>query len=279
MTENKFGTYALSGWRTKLLTFAQSLPANWLGKRLALICRKLVLKNGPSIIDASIDNMHFRLHMRDNVSERKFLFLPQFFDRFERTLLSQELTPASTFIDIGANAGIYTLTAAATGARVIAIEPNPVVLERLQFNLAVNQLSHLVSTIQKGVSDQTGSFALTLDTSNLGGSSLVSDRCGPSLTIECVLLLTILQEQGVTQIDALKIDIEGAEDRALLPFFNQAPTSLLPKLIIIENSEAQWGVDLPTLFKQKGYQCLKRTRMNSIWKLLGKSAPATFHYI
>lgn len=267
MSATDFGKYALTGWQARLLSFAQNLPANWLGKRLALICRKLVLKNGPAIIDAEVDNIQFRLYMRDNVSERKLLFLPQFFDRFERKLLNQVLTPASTFIDIGANAGIYTLTAAAKGARVIAIEPNPVVLERLQFNLAANQLSHLVSTIQKGVSDQTGSFALTLDTSNLGGSSLVSDRCGPSLTIECVLLLTILQEQGVTQIDALKIDIEGAEDRALLPFFNTADLSLYPKIIIIENSESQWQQDLPGMLQHKGYQRIQRTRMNSVWQL------------
>lgn len=267
MVETDFGRHMLSHWRATLLAFAQKLPANWFGKRLALICRKLVLKNGPAIIDATIDGIHFRLHMRDNVSERKFLFLPQFFDRFERDLLKQVLTASSTFIDIGANAGIYTLTAAATGARVVSIEPNPVVLERMQYNLAANHLSERVSIIQKGVSDVPGTFELTLDTSNLGGSSLLSNRSGPSLMIECELLMSILQEADVRQINAMKIDIEGAEDRALLPFFNEAPTYLFPKLIIIENSESQWQTDLPALLKHKGYQRLKRTRMNSVWQL------------
>ena len=267
MTENTFGTFALSGWRAKLLSFAQSLPANWFGKRLALICRKLVLKNGPDIIDATIDHLHFRLHMRDNVSERKFLFLPQFFDHFERQLLQQVLTSSSTFIDIGANAGIYTLTAAAAGARVVSVEPNPVVLDRLQYNLAANQLTERVSIIQKGVSDADGSFELTLDTHNLGGSSLLANRSGPSLMIQCSLLLSILQEADISHIDALKIDIEGAEDRALVPFFKLTPATLYPKWIIIENSEAQWQTDLSALFKLKGYHCLKRTRMNSVWQL------------
>jgi FkbM family methyltransferase len=266
MIINDFGKYSLTGWRARLLKLAQTMPANWLGKRLALVCRKLVLNKGPDIIDSSIDQIRFRLHMRDNVSERKFLFLPQFFDNDERALLNQILTPTATFIDIGANAGIYTLTAAAAGARVIAIEPNPAVLERLQFNLAANQLSHLVSPVQKGVSDTTGSFELTLDTSNLGGSSLVSRRAGPRLTIECALLLSILLEEGVTQIDALKIDIEGAEDRALVPFFNTADASLFPKFIIIENSETQWQQDLPALLLKKGYARIKRTRMNSVWQ-------------
>jgi FkbM family methyltransferase len=266
MTENKFGTYALNGWRASLLNIAQSLPANWLGKRLALICRKLELKNGPPIIDASIDNIHFRLHMRDNVSERKFLFLPQFFDCLERDLLKRRLTPSSTFIDIGANAGIYTLTAAATGARVIAVEPNPVVIERLKTNLAMNQFQNRVEIIQKGVSDQKGSFELMLDSTNLGGSSLLAKADGPHLVIECEALLPLLNECGITQIDALKIDIEGAEDRALLPFFTTATPALFPELLIIENSHAQWKTDLPELFQQKGYRLVKKTRMNSIWQ-------------
>jgi FkbM family methyltransferase len=266
MSEKDFGYYSLTGWRAKLLSFAQNLPANWFGKRLALICRKLVLKNGPPIIDATIGNIHFRLHMRDNVSERKFLFLPQFFDSFERDLLKQALTPCSTFIDIGANAGIYTLTAAASGARVIAIEPNPVLIERLTTNLKINSYENRVSIIQKGVSDQKGHFELMMDNTNLGGSSLIARNNGPCLMIECDTLAQLLNEASITRIDALKIDIEGAEDRALSPFFNKADASLFPKFLIIENSDTQWQTNLPELFRQKGYQLLKRTRMNTIWQ-------------
>lgn len=267
MATDDFGKYSLNGWRARLLKLAQTMPANWFGKRLALVFRKLVLKNGPAIIDCTINKIRFRLHMRDNVSERKFLFLPQFFDVFERQLLQQALTNQSSFVDIGANAGIYTLSAAATGARVLAIEPNPVVLKRLHFNLSANQLKDKVITVQKGVANAKGSFELNLDPNNLGGSSLVHvNRCN-SLTIECDLLEKILIDAGINKVDVLKIDIEGAEDQALVPFFETAAPSLYPNILIIENSDQQWQHNLPDLFESKGYQRIKRTRMNSIWKL------------
>ena len=272
MNTNDFGTYTLEGWHARLLKLAQAMPANWFGKRLALVCRKLVLKNGPDIIDSTIDRIHFRLHMRDNVSERKFLFLPQFFDVDERRLLNQELSNDSIFVDIGANAGIYTLTAAATGATVLAIEPNPEVLERLHYNLTANGLSKQVTTLQKGVVNAKGAFELKLDPRNLGGSSLVASHSGPSVTIECDLLENLLIDAGITRIDILKIDIEGAEDQALIPFFQHAPAKLYPDWIIIENSAAQWQHDLPAMFQSKGYQLVKRTRMNSIWRLSAQAS-------
>lgn len=264
-----FGTYALSGWRAKLLGFAQGLPANWIGRRLALLSRKLVLKNGPDIVDATVENIRFRLYMRDNVSERKYLFLPQFFDAFERAELRRRLTVQSVFVDIGANAGIYTLTAAAAGARVISVEPNPVVLSRLQYNLAANDLLDKVTPVQKGVSDAKGTFDLVLDDTNLGGSSLVATRSDRALQIECDLLQNILQDNGIEKIDAMKIDIEGAEDRALFPFFEAAPESLFPSILIMENSPGQWQRDLPGLLKQKGYRIMQTTRMNVIWEKSG----------
>lgn len=270
MATDDFGKYSLNGWRASLLKLAQRMPANWFGKRLALVFRKLVLKNGPAIIDSTIEQIHFRLHMRDNVSERKFLFLPQWFDLDERKLLNEVLTTESIFVDIGANAGIYTLTAAAKGARVLAIEPNPVVLKRLHFNLLANQLSELVLTVQKGVSNATGTFELQLDPGNLGGSSLVAVRGDTSLTIECDLIENILIDAGIKHVDIMKIDIEGAEDQALLPFFHYAPDSLFPDWLIIENSEPQWHHDLPALFQSKGYQLVNRSRMNSIWQMASR---------
>jgi len=44
----------------------------------------------------------------------------------------------------------------------------------------------------------------------------------------------IVSEAGVTRVDALKIDIEGFEDTALVPYLQEAPEHLLPKRIVIE---------------------------------------------
>lgn len=265
-----FGTYALSGWRAFCLKRAQQMPVNWLGRRGALLMRKLVLKTGPDVIDAEADGLRYRLYMRDNVSERKYLFLPQFFDARERDLLRRQLPQGGVFVDIGANAGIYSLCgAAAVGetGRVISIEPNPAVAERLAYNLSLNGFTGRCHIEQCGVSDQAGQFDLVLDESNLGGSSLALQRSDKTISVRCDTLIDILARLDVSRIDALKIDIEGAEDRALIPFFNAAPRSLLPALVVIENSPHDWQQDLPAAFTAAGYVLAQTTRMNRIYIL------------
>lgn len=269
-----YGTHALASWRRRLLHIAQGMPANWFGRRAALLLRKLVLKGGPRVIDADVEGLHYRLHMRDNVSERKYLFMPQFFDAYERQLLRESLRPGDTFVDIGANAGIYSLTAAAaigeTG-RVLSVEPNPLMIERLTLNLSLNNFQDRAILVQAAVSDSTGQFDLTLDDRNLGGASLVNRRSSNTISVRCELLTDLLALHGIEHIDALKIDIEGAEDRALAPFFAAAPESLHPRIIIIENSTQDWQQDLPAIFTAAGYILLRQTRMNLVYQK--QSAP------
>ena len=66
-------------------------------------------------------------------------------------------------------------------------------------------------------------------------------------------MLSVLAEAGITAIDALKIDVEGAEDIVLAPFLRDAPQSLLPRLILIEDTRGFWGLDLFALLARRGY--------------------------
>ncbi|HYD18288.1 MAG TPA: FkbM family methyltransferase [Patescibacteria group bacterium] len=268
-TTAPFGTYALKNRDAQLLRWAQGMPASWLGRRAALILRKAVLAGRHKVIDAVVQGVKYRLYMTDNVSERKFLFLPQFFDRFERELLKSRLGYGSTFVDIGANAGIYTMTAAycvGSGGRVLSVEPNPAVLDRLRFNLALNEFESRVTVEASCVSDAEGVVELTLDDTNLGGSSLVATRSAKKIPVACAPLLTILKRHNIQKIDALKIDIEGAEDKALIPYFRDQQPQYYPALIILENSPTQWAEDLPAALRAAGYTLLQTTRMNMVWE-------------
>jgi FkbM family methyltransferase len=264
-----FGQYALKKRDAQLLRWAQGMPVSWLGRRAALVLRRQVLSGGHATVDATVDGLKMRLYMKDNVSERKFLFMPQFFDSFERALLKKELPAGGVFVDIGANAGIYTLTAAAcvgSSGHVLSIEPNPVVLDRLKFNMTLNGFEHCVQVEQSCVSDAEGVVELTLDDTNLGGSSLVAGRGQKKISVSAYPLKDILAKHNLTRIDALKIDIEGAEDKALIPFFVGAPPALFPRLLILENSAGQWQQDLPGALHKAGYALLKETRMNFVFK-------------
>ena len=59
---------------------------------------------------------------------------------------SVSMNPDVMFIDIGANVGIYAIYAAlhaGPGARIIAVEPHPLALERLRCNVRLNQLTNI----------------------------------------------------------------------------------------------------------------------------------------
>lgn len=264
-----FGTYLLPSREARFLRWTQGMPAGWLGRRAALILRKTVLVKDHLIVDAVVEGMKMRAYMRDNASERKYLFTPQFFDPTERSLVRERLKPGGVFVDVGANAGIYSLTAAAlvgeTG-HVLAIEPNPVVLDRLRFNMALNGFERRTLIEQSCVWDAEGVVELTLGDTNLGGSSLVAERSGKKITVSAHPLLTILRKHHLQKVDALKIDIEGAEDRALVPFFVAAPKDLQPALLIVENSQKQWKSDLMGALKDAGYRLVETTRMNLVFE-------------
>ncbi|MCK5518138.1 MAG: FkbM family methyltransferase [Alphaproteobacteria bacterium] len=269
-TQKAFGIYALKGYQNKLLRRAQIVPVSWIGRRMALLLRKAVMFSKPPIIDAVVDDLKLRIYTQDNVSERKFLFMPQFFDSYERSLLKEMLHSGDIFVDVGANAGIYSMTAAmlvGNTGKVLSIEPNPIMMERLNFNATLNGFSERIVTEQSCVSDSEGVFDLTLDDRNLGGSSLVATRSARKISVQCYKLLSLVEKHRLPRIDALKIDIEGAEDKALIPFFEKAHNSLYPKLLILENSPHDWKADLPSELKSAGYQQLKITRMNQVWKL------------
>ena len=58
------------------------------------------------------------------------------------------------------------------------------------------------------------------DGDNLGASHIVSgEASGKAFKVPSLRLQRILEEADVSQVDALKIDVEGFEDRVLTGFF------------------------------------------------------------
>lgn len=141
------------------------------------------------------------------------------------------------------------------------------VLSRLLFNAQINGFEKRIALEPSGISDTEGQFDLTLDDSNLGGSSLVTSRSDRKISVRCYKLLSIAEKYHLRKINALKIDIEGAEDKALIPFFAEAPRGIYPKLIILENSPHHWEKDLPGTLAKTGYRLIRTTKMNQVWEL------------
>ena len=136
------------------------------------------------------------------------------------------IRPGDRVLDIGANIGQYTLLASsAVGpeGRVYAVEASPSMAQRLRTNIAVNQLSN-VSVIEAAAWDRDEPLILRPgDLDNAGTASVAalsdqsqgSSESGVVGTIPGRRLDTLLDALGCRRIDLVKIDVEGAESRAL----------------------------------------------------------------
>ena len=79
-------------------------------------------------------------------------------------------------------------------------------------------------------------------------------------------LLSLVEGEGYERIDAIKLDVEGAEDLILEPFLRDAPQALWPGFIIIEDSRQRWQSDLAGLLTRSGYELIGQTRLNLLFE-------------
>lgn len=272
MENRPFGFYRPSGLVRRIIGRTLSLDEQaWGGRRLALFLRRAaisLLRGAPA--DVERFGARMRLHPYNNNCEKKVLFTPQFFDPAERDILAARLRDDFVFIDIGANVGAYTLfVAARTGprARILAVEPQPEVFDKLTYNIAQNPFG-TVKAVACAIADRRGDLTLFLDPRNSGESSvkIVGTGEGNRIRVPAITLLDLARQEGFERIDAIKLDAEGAEDIILEPFFNQAPPTLYPSLLVIEDGIGQWQIDLPGLLADRGYRLTAKTRLNLLFE-------------
>ncbi|HVV94878.1 MAG TPA: FkbM family methyltransferase [Hyphomicrobiales bacterium] len=269
-----FGTYAPGRRLAAVLRRTRGLPDGWIGRRLAYAWRRIGLSRLAEPVDAEALGARFRLYPADNVAEKRLLFTPQYFDAAEREVLvaaARAAGPGFVFIDIGANVGGYSLAvaaAAAPGSRIIAVEPQPDVFERLCDNIRLNP-GCMVKAVGSAVTDLDGEVSLFIDRLNRGETGvryLRAARPGEeAVTVPAKTLVTLLGDEAITHLDAIKLDVEGAEDIILEPFFGEAPETLWPRLIVIEDGRQSWQSDLLGLLLAKGYRRKAETKRNLIF--------------
>ena len=265
-----WGHFAPSSVVERLRGFSSARSQGYLGKRLAFLTRKLAMNGLAECVDVEVFGYRMRIEPFTNLAEKRVLFTPQYFDPVERDWLKRILPADAVFIDIGANVGAYSFFAASCvgpTARIIALEPQPDIFRRLTENLAFNP-GVPIEAVQLAVADVEGTIQLFLDHNNAGESSMRriashSERAG-AIDVEAKPLAQIVAERDLPRIDALKIDIEGAEDLALVPFFESASEALFPTLMIIENSPESWQTDCIALARRHGYQVVAETRLNVV---------------
>ena len=268
-----YGHFTPSVLMRGIIAATRRCDASWSGKRRAFLLRGLALRLlGATPVDIEAMGARMRLHPSNNTCEKRILFTPQYFDSVEREALAPLLRDGVVMLDIGASMGGYSLWAAGlagSGARIIAVEPEPQSFARLCFNIAANGHG-AIKAVNAALSDVAGNMRLFTDRGNLGGTGVRigfnSDGTDQGFDVSALPLLQLVENEGLRHIDILKLDVEGVEDIVLLPFLNDAESSLLPDVIVLNRLGHRWTGDVVGALEKLGYSVIASTPSNDIWR-------------
>jgi len=239
------------------------------GQTRKLMARCVRRLNPDTPLDVSLYGGQARLHHSGNNSEIKALLSPKRYAREEYAFCRDHMpTQSGVFVDIGANAGIFSLYMASLmqSGTLICAEPQPDMFHRLQTNFGLNpNLSdrlnlHLKPTAIGG--DQPGTLTISTPES-AGQASARLARDVPTIEVPVLPMLDLLKSCEVEHVDVLKIDVEGYEDGILYPFFERVDRSLFPRAIVMESCHSQrWERDCEALLLEMGYKIVHKDRTN-----------------
>ncbi len=223
------------------------------------------LRAGP--VDVQYQGAAFRFYHQASATERGALLNPDY-NLEELEFLRAHTPRGGVFVDVGANVGTYAMVLAGhvgASGKVVAVEPHPVTHARLAFNRAASHLTQ-VRLVAAAAGPSDGELMIETDGDNLGASHIVSGKArGNAIKVPSLRLQRILDDAGVDRVDALKIDVEGFEDRVLTGFFRDAPESLWPRVVVIEHlSRDEWLEDCIADMRSRGYAETGRTRSNTM---------------
>jgi FkbM family methyltransferase len=120
------------------------------------------------------------------------------------------IKPGWNVIDAGAHKGIFAVRAARAGAKVIALEPEPVNFAALRFNLERNRCG-LAKALPAALWSQAGEAVLHYfgGDASTNFSLVLGAGDGSTEMVPTVTLQSLVDQMG--RVDLLKLDIEGAE--------------------------------------------------------------------
>jgi FkbM family methyltransferase len=266
-TTSPWGKWTPKGLSRLSLAVIALLPVNPICRRLAFLLRKPVKKGKQEFYDVMTWGLKLRLSCRGNLTEQRWLTMPNFHDSIERDYIRNALRDGGVFLDIGANAGFFSfwvLSLRNPKIRVVSVEPSLQMLERVKLNLRLNELEPKIRLLECAVTPSACEVSIEEDLCNLGQTKV--SRLGSGRRVQGCPLLDILEQADIEKPEVLKIDIEGGETEVLRAFFETAPSSRWPQCVvgeIIGNGSSE----LIELLLNNGYVIAHSTKMNGIFIL------------
>jgi FkbM family methyltransferase len=183
---------------------------------LAFKVRNLVTAN--AVIQGTAGGVGFQMMPEGSIAFHTWSGLR--FERAELQFILRLLPPGTTFFDIGANIGLFSLAAGkklwGQSSIIYAFEPCPSTFAILEKNLLKNDLTQ-VRAVQVALSDQTGEANLYVNAAWKDGLNSLEDPSHSDAEVvgrEAVQTITLddfVAREHIARVDVMKIDVEGAE--------------------------------------------------------------------
>jgi FkbM family methyltransferase len=138
----------------------------------------------------------------------RFLAKAAVWEQVTSRLLDLALREGMTFVDVGANLGLYTLQAAGRvgpAGAVIALEPNPHLFRLLRKSIRINDMEDICNCVNIALSSADG--IATLDGSKYCAVNSLNEEA--KFHVKTAPLDDVLRD--ARRVDVVKIDAGGAE--------------------------------------------------------------------
>jgi len=147
---------------------------------------------------------------------------------------------SNIIFDIGANTGVYSMVSKTVNPRaeVHAFEPFEAIHQKLDYNASINNFK--IHTNCKAISNYTGDGVIYTDGGDFAYSVTVNknlwvkDQQPVELNIKTITLKEYIEQNRITNIDLMKIDVETHEPEVMegfIPYFNQFKPILLIEIL------------------------------------------------
>ncbi len=185
---------------------------------------------------------------------------------------------APVYLDVGANVGLMGLQIFSRHPTIKAhlFEPDPKVFQALSRNIAANSLNQFKLN-NLAVSDRSDTrlrFSQSLQASESGWGRLQNQNNSKDLSIEvnCQSLDDYLNLHSISEVDLLKIDVEGAEMQVLKGALTSLKGKKIKNIICEINEEAltafgNSGQDIKDFLSALGFIESSIAEMNSVFYL------------
>ncbi|HYM20356.1 MAG TPA: FkbM family methyltransferase [Candidatus Kapabacteria bacterium] len=191
---------------------------------------------------------------------------------------------SNIILDIGGNIGQMALLFSKLAKKVYTFEPIPEVADRLQENIDLNGLNEKIILSRIALTNFSGQIAFGLPPKgNRGtGSTVLAEHLkARTIQVGATTLDEFVSSRGISGVDFIKMDIEGAELFALQGMkqllAREKPIVILEMTISMMRQAGYQPKDILDFLREFGYDCFEITK-NGLKGPLKDPHPASENY-